>query len=73
MDRQINEIVERINAFMVRRPGILPLAGVGFILLNFLLQIYPGPDVWIAASNLFLHVGLILSVVGLLLVNVYRH
>lgn len=73
MDRQINEIVERINAFMVKRPGTLPLAGVGLILVNFLLQIYPGPDVWIAASNLFLHVGLVLSIVGLLLVNVYRH
>ena len=73
MDRRINEIIERINAFMVRRPGVLPLAGVGFILFNFLLQIYPGPDAWIADSNLFLHVGLVLSVVGLLLVNVYRH
>lgn len=73
MDQRINEIVERINAFMVRRPGVLPLVGIGFILFNFLLQIYPGPDAWIAGSNLFLHVGLVLSVVGLLLVNVYRH
>lgn len=73
MDRRINEIVERINAFMVKRPGVLPLVGIGFILFNFLLQIYPGPDAWIAASNLFLHVGLVLSVLGLLLVNVYRH
>lgn len=73
MDRQINEIVERINAFMVKRPGTLPLAGVGLILVNFLLQIYPGPDAWIAGSNLFLHIGLVLSIVGLLLVNVYRH
>lgn len=73
MDRRINEIVERINALMVKRPGLLPLAGVGFILFNFLLQIYPGPDAWIADSNLFLHVGLVLSIVGLMLVNVYRH
>ena len=73
MGRQINELVERINAFMVRRPGTLPLAGLGLILVNFLLQIYPGPDTWIAGSNLFLHLGLILSIVGLLLVNVYRH
>ncbi|MDX1662826.1 MAG: hypothetical protein R3272_03470 [Candidatus Promineifilaceae bacterium] len=73
MDQQINELVERVNDFMVRRPGILPLVGVGFILINLLLQFYPGPDVWIAGSNLLLHIGLFLSIVGLLLVNVYRH
>ena len=73
MDQQINELVERVNNFMVRRPGILPLVGVLFILFNFLLHLYPGPDAWIAESNLLLHIGLLLSIVGLLLVNVYRH
>jgi hypothetical protein len=73
MDQRINELVERINAFMVQRPGVLPLAGLGLIVLNLLLQLYPGPDSWIAASNLFLHLGLIITVIGLLLVNVYRH
>lgn len=73
MDQWINEVVERINRFLVRQPGFLPLVGLLFIAVNFLLQIWPGPDRWIAASNLFLHLGLIISVIGLLLVNVYRH
>jgi len=73
MDQRINHFIEQINDFMVERPGITPMFGIFFIVLNFLLQIYPGPDAWIAASNLFLHLGLILSVVGLLLINVYRH
>ena len=73
MNERINHIIEQINDFMVDRPGITPMVGLLLILLNFLLQIYPGPDAWIAASNLFLHLGLILSVVGLLLINVYRH
>ena len=73
MDEQINDLIEGINDFMVERPGITPIVGVILIVLNFFLQIYPGPESWIAASNLFLHLGLILSVVGLLLINVYRH
>lgn len=73
MDQRINQLVERINDFMVERPGIVPLVGLLLIVINFLLQIYPGPDAWIAGSNLFLHLGLIVSVLGLLLINVYRH
>lgn len=73
MDQRINELVERVNAFLVQRPGVLPLVGLGLIVFNLLLQIYPGPEAWIAASDLFLHLGLIVSVIGLLLVNVYRH
>jgi hypothetical protein len=73
MDRQINELVERANAFMARKPGILPLLGLTLIVLNLLLRIYPGPDWWIVRIDLFLHVGLVVSILGLLLVNVYRH
>lgn len=73
MDERINHIIEAVNDFMVERPGITPLLGVLLIIINFLLQIYPGPDTWIVGSNFFLHLGLILSVVGLLLINVYRH
>lgn len=73
MDEWINEQVERINAFLVRRPGALPLVGLGLIILNFLLQLFPGPEAWIVRTNLFLHLGLVVSIVGLLLVNVYRH
>lgn len=73
MDEQINELVERINRFLVRQPGTLPLAGLLLIVANLLLQFWPGPDSWIAASNLLLHLGLIISIAGLLLVNVYRH
>lgn len=73
MDQWINERVERINDFLVRKPGILPLVGVGLIVLNFVLQIFLGTEWWIVRTNLFLHLGLVVSVIGLLLVNVYRH
>jgi hypothetical protein len=72
MDRRINDMVERVNAFLVQKPGLLPLAGLALIVLNFVLQIFPGREAWIAGSHLFLHLGLVVSIIGLLLVNVYR-
>lgn len=73
MDKWINERVEHINNFLVRKPGILPLAGVGLILVNYVLQLFPWSEWWIVRTNLLLHLGLVVSIVGLLLVNVYRH
>lgn len=73
MDRRLNDLFERINAFLMHRPGVLPLAGLALILLNFLLRIVPGRGTWIVDVDLFLHLGVLTSVIGLLLVNVYRH
>ncbi len=72
MNERINNLFERINGFLVRWPGALPVVGLALILFNFALQIFPGPGFWIVDANLFLHLGLLFSVVGLLLVNVYR-
>jgi hypothetical protein len=47
------------------------LIGLGLIILNLILQIMPGPGGgWIVDSNLFLHLGLVVSLIGLLLVRV---
>jgi len=72
MDKRINDFLERVNDFLVKWPSAVPLLGLVLILLNFLLQLFPGPGVWIVDVNLFLHLGLIVAVIGLLLVNVYR-
>lgn len=66
----MNNLVERLNDFFAERPGLLPLAGVGLVILNLLLQIFPGPGSgWFVDSNLLLHIGVIMSVIGLLLVR----
>ncbi|MDX1615773.1 MAG: hypothetical protein R3300_15780 [Candidatus Promineifilaceae bacterium] len=65
----MNRLVDRAGDFLAERPGALPLFGCGLILLNFLLQIVPGQDVWIVASDLFLHLGLLTAIVGLLLIR----
>jgi hypothetical protein len=66
----MNDLVEWLNDFFAERPGLLPLAGVLLVMLNLLLQFYPGPGSgWLVDSNLFLHVGVIMSILGLLLVR----
>lgn len=72
MNRIINDLFERCNDFLARWPGVLPLIGIGFILLNFVLHLVPGPGIWFVDVNLFLHLGLLIGLLGLLLIRVYR-
>jgi hypothetical protein len=69
MDDFMNNLLDRASDSLARRPGALPLLGIGLILLNFLLQIVPGPGSWLVDSNLFLHLGLVVSLLGLMLVR----
>ena len=69
MDEFLARFLDNASDFLARRPGLLPLLGIGLILFNFLLQIFPGPGVWLVDSNLFLHMGLVVSILGLLLIK----
>jgi hypothetical protein len=69
MDKFINNLLDKSSDFLARKPGFLPMLAVVFIVLNLLLQIFPGSDYWLASSNLFLHVGVIMGLIGILLVR----
>jgi hypothetical protein len=64
-----SELLERMGDFLARMPGLPILVAVGLIVLNFVLQLLPAWPVvgWMAHTNLFLHVGLVLGFVGILL------
>ena len=67
----MNQFIDWLGDFFSERRGLLPLLGMGFILLNLLLQIFPGPGSgWFVDSNFLLHVGLIISLLGVLLIRV---
>ena len=67
MIEQVSKFLDVISNYLAHRKGLLPLAGVGLILLNWLLAtILPG-DWFIIKSNLFLHLGLIVTLLGLML------
>lgn len=62
-------LLRRLSDFLARLPGLPILAAVGLILLNFFFQLLPAhPAVgWIAQTHLFLHVGLVVGLLGILL------
>ena len=67
----MNQFLDWLGDFLEKRRGLLPLIGLGLIILNLILQIVPGPGGgWIVDSNLLLHLGLVVSLIGILLVRV---
>jgi hypothetical protein len=54
------------SEFFAHRKGLLPLFGILLVLINFILQLIPGIG-WLAHSNLFLHLGIIVAIFGFLL------
>lgn len=67
------KLVKSTSDFLARAPGLLVVIGMGLIGLNFILQLLPAWPVigWMARTHLWLHVGLLLSLLGLLVVRVF--
>ena len=65
MIAKISDFLDHASEFLAARKGLLPLIGIGLVLLNLVFQVLPAG--WISSSNLFLHLGIILAILGLLL------
>ena len=62
----MSKLLDRISEFLAHRKGLLPIIGLFLILINLIFQfIIPGN--FLATTNLFLHVGLIVAIFGLML------
>lgn len=66
----MNELLDWLSDFLGERPGLLPMIGVFLIVVNLLLQFLP--QNWVADTNLLLHIGLIVSLLGILLIRPLR-
>jgi hypothetical protein len=66
MIQWFSKFLDHASEFLAKRKGLLPLIGIGLILLNFLLvSIFPSG--FIIETNLFLHLGIIVALVGQML------
>ena len=65
MDR-LNQVLDNLSEFLANRKGLLPLSGIVLVVINLIFQIIPGMG-WLASSNLFLHLGLIVAIMGMML------
>jgi hypothetical protein len=62
----ISKLLDRLSEYLAHRKGLLPIVGLLMIVVNLLIQfIFPGS--FLATTNLFLHIGLIAAIFGLML------
>ncbi len=62
----ISKQLDWLAEYLAHRKGLLPLIGMGLIFLNLLLQFILGAH-WLATTNLFLHLGILIALFGILL------
>jgi hypothetical protein len=60
-----NKSVDILSEVLAHRKGLLPLLGILLILANYILKFLPLG--WISTSNLFLHIGLVIAILCLML------
>jgi hypothetical protein len=66
MFSRINKFLDVISEYLAHRKGLLPILGILLVLVNFILQLVL-VNGWIVQSDLFLHLGVILAIIGFLL------
>jgi hypothetical protein len=57
--------LDRISAFIARYKGLPTMVAVVLVLLNYVLQFMNLG--WLSESNLLLHLGIVVGLIGLLL------
>ncbi|RPJ23049.1 MAG: hypothetical protein EHM33_22015 [Chloroflexi bacterium] len=63
----LSRLVDNASNYFAHRKGLLPLIGIVLVIINFILPFIFGLDNVITASNLFLHLGVITAIFGLML------
>lgn len=63
----MSKLLDRLSEFLAHRKGLLPLLGILLILLNLALQFILPAGSLLSSTNLFLHIGLVIAIVGFLL------
>ncbi len=63
----MSRLVDRLSEFFARRKGLLPLLGMALVLANLILALVLPSGDFLVTSNLFLHLGVIIAIFGLML------
>jgi hypothetical protein len=64
------DLLKHISDFLAHLPGLPVLVGVALVVLNFVVRLLPGvwPVVgWLAQTDLLLHLGVVVGLIGILL------
>lgn len=63
----ISNLLDWLSNYLAHRKGLLPLIGIFLIIINFIIQFFFPFGHWLTASNLFLHLGVVIAIFGLML------
>ena len=66
MKKSISRLLDGVSEFLAARKGLLPIVGILLVLLNLVLQVVPG-TYFLKDVNLFLHVGVLIAIFGIML------
>ena len=61
-----SKLLDEVSNFLSARKGLLPMLGIGLIVINFIL-VSILPDWFFSRTNLFLHLGIIVALIGQML------
>lgn len=62
----MSNLLDRISEYLAHRKGLLPIIGIILIIFNLVIQ-FVLPGSFLTTSNLFLHIGLVIAIFGLML------
>ncbi|MEK6574937.1 MAG: hypothetical protein AABZ58_11585 [Chloroflexota bacterium] len=59
-------ILDRLSEFLSKRRGLPTMIAILLVVINLILQFIPGIE-WLARTNILLHIGVIVGLLGILL------
>ena len=66
MNDWLSRLLDKASNYLASRKGLLPFIGIGLIVFNFVLVFFL-PDFVISKTNLALHLGIIIAILGQML------
>jgi hypothetical protein len=63
----LSRLLDHASNYFAHRKGLLPLLGILLIIINYILPFIFGLDNLVTGSNLFLHLGIIIAIFGMML------
>ena len=68
LDAWLSKALDRISDYVAAHRGVPVLLGVLLVVVNYVLLIIPGVQLgFVETTNLFLHLGVIIGLLGVLL------
>ena len=62
----LSKLIDNASNYFAHRKGLLPLVGILLVVINYILPLLIGWN-FITTSNLFLHLGVIVAIFGMML------